>query len=80
MLIKHFKPGVPVLLFCGLFIISLTAYSSAQAVATGFLNEIPWDLLVIDLKASIASLDEIIGEAVSPDVLDQIFSQFCIGK
>lgn len=57
-----------------------SAYSSAQAVATGFLNEIPWDLLVIDLKASIASLDEIIGEAVSPDVLDQIFSQFCIGK
>ena len=57
-----------------------SAYSSAEAAASGFLNDIPLDLLVIDLKAAISSLNDIVGEGVSPDVLDHIFSRFCIGK
>ena len=38
------------------------------------------DLISIDIKASLISLDEIVGEAVSEEIIDHIFSQFCIGK
>lgn len=38
------------------------------------------DLISIDIKAALLSLNEIIGEVVSEEILDYIFSQFCIGK
>lgn len=38
------------------------------------------DLLCIDLSAALKSLGEITGESVQEDLLNQIFSQFCIGK
>ena len=40
----------------------------------------PVELTAIDVKAAIAHLDAIIGTTPSPDILDQIFSSFCIGK
>ncbi|MEW5820215.1 MAG: tRNA uridine-5-carboxymethylaminomethyl(34) synthesis GTPase MnmE [Cyanobacteriota bacterium] len=38
------------------------------------------DLISIDIKSSLISLNEILGEAVTEEILDYIFSQFCIGK
>ncbi len=38
------------------------------------------DLYAIDLKAAILALDEITGEVLTDDILDNIFSNFCIGK
>ena len=40
----------------------------------------PEDFLSIDLMASYAALGEIIGEEVSDDLVDKIFSEFCMGK
>ena len=40
----------------------------------------PIDLVAIDLKNTWELLGEIIGEAVSEDLTNQIFSQFCVGK
>ena len=40
----------------------------------------PVELTAIDVKAAIAYLDDIVGTTPSPDILDQIFSSFCIGK
>ena len=43
-------------------------------------NNMPEDFLSIDLLSSYASLGEIIGEEVSDDLVDKIFSEFCMGK
>ncbi|WP_339060753.1 tRNA uridine-5-carboxymethylaminomethyl(34) synthesis GTPase MnmE [Tepidibacillus marianensis] len=41
---------------------------------------LPIDMIAIDLKNSWDLLGEIIGDSVSEDLVDQIFSQFCVGK
>lgn len=38
------------------------------------------DLVAIDIRSAWAALGEITGETVGEDLLDQIFSRFCIGK
>lgn len=43
-------------------------------------NGTPFELIAIDLKEAIDSLGEIIGITAKEDVIDQIFSRFCIGK
>jgi tRNA modification GTPase len=40
----------------------------------------PAELVAIELQEALAHLGEIIGVTTREDVLDQIFSQFCIGK
>jgi tRNA modification GTPase len=40
----------------------------------------PCDLICGDLRDALAALKKITGEAVTEDVLDGIFSRFCIGK
>ena len=41
---------------------------------------IPLDMAEIDLKEAWQALGEVIGDSVAEDLLDQIFSQFCLGK
>lgn len=38
------------------------------------------ELIAIELKEALDSIGEIIGEIITDDLLDKIFSQFCIGK
>ncbi|MBA7622004.1 tRNA modification GTPase MnmE [subsurface metagenome] len=38
------------------------------------------EFISLDLKAALDSLGEITGKTVTEDILDEIFSQFCIGK
>lgn len=53
---------------------------SLRAVISGIENELPPELIAMDLNESIRWLDRITGTEPAPDVLDQIFSRFCIGK
>ena len=40
----------------------------------------PPDIVAVDLQEARDSLEEIIGTVTNDDILDRIFSQFCIGK
>lgn len=41
---------------------------------------LPMDLIAVDLKEALDALSEVTGEISSEDVLDHIFSNFCVGK
>lgn len=43
-------------------------------------QKLPFDLAVIDLRAAAESIGRISGESYTNDLLDKIFSDFCIGK
>lgn len=43
-------------------------------------NQMPLDLISVDLKQATDCLSEITGEITSEDILDHIFSNFCVGK
>ena len=38
------------------------------------------DMIYIDVKSALISLDEITGEVINDDILNNIFDHFCIGK
>jgi tRNA modification GTPase len=43
-------------------------------------QDLPLDFISIDLRATYDALGEVTGETASDDLLDRIFSEFCIGK
>jgi len=43
-------------------------------------RQIPHEMVLLDLYEALSSLDELTGEVVTEDILDRIFSTFCIGK
>ena len=50
-----------------------------QALLAANLNELQ-DLISIDVKSAILGLDELTGELITDNILDNIFEHFCIGK
>lgn len=53
--------------------------SLVQALEAAKINELQ-DLISIDLKSALLFLDEITGEVITDDILNNIFDHFCIGK
>ena len=49
-------------------------------VLNGMNNQLPGDLLALDIRRCLHYLGEITGEITNEDQLDYIFSKFCIGK
>ncbi|MGZ5222367.1 MAG: tRNA uridine-5-carboxymethylaminomethyl(34) synthesis GTPase MnmE [Chitinophagaceae bacterium] len=55
-------------------------YTSLTDVADGLKNNIPGDLLALDIRRCLHYLGSITGEVSNDDLLDYVFSKFCIGK
>ncbi len=53
---------------------------SLAEIKKGLDNQIPGDLLSLDIRRCLHYLGEITGEITNEDRLDYIFSKFCIGK
>ncbi len=56
---------------------SLIALDAAQ---TAVHNRVPHEMLLLDLYNALRPLDEITGATTNDDILNLIFSRFCIGK
>lgn len=53
--------------------------SLTRALDAAYAKELQ-DMISIDVKAALLALDEITGEVITDEILDNIFSHFCIGK
>ena len=48
--------------------------------AQGMREDSPMVIVGLEIKSGLDALGEIIGETTNEEVLDRIFSQFCLGK
>lgn len=56
------------------------AARSLKVAKEAFDQRLPADCLATDLKDAINALSEVCGEAVSEEIIDKVFANFCIGK
>lgn len=56
------------------------AFKNLKSFLSDIKKNVPLDCVEVDLRMSYENLGEITGESISEDVLDNIFSNFCIGK
>lgn len=56
------------------------AYESLEEAEQGITNNLPIDMVEIDLKETFDLLGEIIGETYSEEIIDHLFANFCVGK
>ena len=56
------------------------AYSSLEKVLVSIENDMPEDFYSIDLLDAYESLGSITGETIGEDLVNEIFSKFCMGK
>jgi len=54
--------------------------ASLTEIKNGLDNNIPGDLLALDIRRCLHYISEITGDITNENVLDYIFSKFCIGK
>ena len=53
---------------------------SVRAAADALSRKAPPEIVAVDLRSALEGLGEVVGEVFTEDLLDKIFSQFCIGK
>ena len=62
----------------------LSLVKKAESVVNESINNLnatlPFEIVADDLRISYVALGEIIGETYNEDILDEIFSKFCVGK
>lgn len=56
------------------------AVEALAAARAGLESGAPLDLMCSDLRAAVTALGQITGQDITDDLLDRIFSDFCIGK
>ena len=58
----------------------MDAYASLKKVKESIENQMPEDFFTIDLMDAYESLGSITGETIGEDLVNEIFSKFCMGK
>jgi tRNA modification GTPase len=58
----------------------LKAIAAVQRSCDALANKVPHEMVLLDLYDALSALDEMTGEVATDDILDRIFSTFCIGK
>jgi tRNA modification GTPase len=56
------------------------AREATERTIEAFREDLPLDLVAVDLRIAVNAVGEIVGKTTTEDLLDSIFSQFCIGK
>jgi len=56
------------------------SHTALDEVLVALDNMIPGDLMAMDIRRALNFLGEITGEISTDDLLDSIFTRFCIGK
>jgi tRNA modification GTPase len=56
------------------------ALTSLDAATNAVVGRVPHEMLLLDLYGALRPLDEITGATTTDDILNLIFSTFCIGK
>jgi tRNA modification GTPase len=57
-----------------------TARNNVRTAAHGLRQGVPVEFVAFDVTAALQEIAEILGESCSGEVLERIFSSFCIGK
>lgn len=60
--------------------IFLKIRESIENIERGFANDIPTDLVAIDVREALNNLGMITGEIATDEILNMVFGKFCIGK
>lgn len=58
----------------------LRAIAALNKACDALHKKVPHEMVLLDLYEGLSALDELTGEVVTDDILDRIFSTFCIGK
>lgn len=56
------------------------ARAATQRAAAALRDDVSLELMALDLRIAVNAVGEIVGKTTTEDLLDSIFSQFCIGK
>lgn len=56
------------------------AFKNVKDAKSAVINRMPYDFVEVDIKDAILYLGQITGESVEGDLLNNIFSNFCLGK
>ncbi|MDA8161511.1 MAG: tRNA uridine-5-carboxymethylaminomethyl(34) synthesis GTPase MnmE [Desulfobacteraceae bacterium] len=56
------------------------ALAALEQACGGLKKRLPQELVAVDLNDALKKLDEILGIETGPEIFDEIFSRFCIGK
>ena len=56
------------------------AFAALAEVKCGLIEKVSLDGLAVDLREALDSLGEITGEVSSAEILEHMFSSFCVGK
>ena len=56
------------------------AVDKLQTAEKALMAHVPHEMVLLDLYAALSAIGELTGEVASDDILDRIFSTFCVGK